>query len=270
MVPITWDHPYGNSNVREYIIYRSTSLTGDFSPVATVNLSDRGPLGNLMRDWIDTDVENDQMYLYLVRANLGSELSMSSMPVSAVPRADHFTLPNSWATTIPTIDGLIEEDEWADALKLGSVNPHSYFPVYISIKNDEDHLYIAVDDHNDNLLNPGNLLGILFDNNNDDRWDASAPSSEGTITITNSAASFTGFWGEYPNSLGADLPQNNPPGVEKGVSMASGRVQYEVALDLATSPIKAAPGSVIGFAVWVSDPSVANSFKYGNSFQMPY
>ncbi|MBD3288918.1 T9SS type A sorting domain-containing protein, partial [candidate division KSB1 bacterium] len=47
-------------------------------------------------------------------------------------------------------------------------------------------------------------------------------------------------------------------------------VQYEVALDLATSPIKAAPGSVIGFAVWVSDPSVANSFKYGNSFQMPY
>ncbi len=270
MVPVTWDHPYGNSEVREYIIDRSSNLTEGFTPVATINLSDRGPLGHLMRDWIDTDVENGHQYFYAVRANLGSKLSMSSIPDEATPRAGANFYHSNWATTIPTIDGLIEDGEWEDGQRMRTINPHSYFPVDISIKNNENHLYIAVDDYNDHMLNPGNMLGILFDNNNDDRWDVTGPSSEGMITITNSALSFAGFWGVYPNALGADVPQNNPPGIEYGVTMASGRVQYEAAFDLEASPIKSAPGSVIGFAIWISDPSVANSFKYGNSFQWPW
>lgn len=270
MVPVTWDHPYGNSEVREYVIYRSANLTEGFTPVATVNLNDRGPLGNIMRDWIDTDVVNGHQYFYAVRANLGTDLSLTSVPDEATPDGGGHILQSSWATTTPTIDGFIEDGEWTDATTVRLKNPHSYFPVDISISNDDDFLYIAVDDYNDYFLNPGDLLTIIFDLNNNGQWDATGPSREGAITITNATTTFTGFWGQYPFALGGDLPQNNPPGIQKGVTMASGHVQYEAAFDLASSPIKTIPGSIIGFAVSISDPSVANSFKYGNSTQWPW
>ncbi|MBN2029806.1 T9SS type A sorting domain-containing protein [bacterium] len=268
IVPLSWDHLYAYSDIDVYNIYRSTISGGPYDPLVTVDLSLRGVLGRQMRDYIDTDVANGTTYYYKISAVVSGYESQRSVEVSATPSAEGYEIMSGWSGTPPTIDGLITPGEWAGATSINIANPYAPSAITLYVKNDADNLYIAIDDSNDINNDPGNLLGIIFDENNDDMWDTGGPSGEGLITINNAASLFTGYWGTYPNSLGADVPIA-PAGITKYISNGSGHVQYEASFDLATSPINASPGETIGIAFMLDDPTNFYAYHYGYAAEWP-
>ncbi|MGP8321957.1 MAG: FlgD immunoglobulin-like domain containing protein [Methanosarcinaceae archaeon] len=268
IVPLSWDQIYATPGIIKYNIYRSAASGGPYTKVSSVNLSDRGVLGNLMRDWIDTDVTNGTSYYYVVTADISGRESSFSNEVSATPSSVGYDIRSGWTVSSPVIDGSISSGEWDNAVAVDITNPSAPQPITLRVMNDANNLYLAIDDLNDENINAGNMLGILFDEDHNRVWDVTGPSEEGLITINSTAASFVGYWGEYPNSLGADMPKS-APGVEKGISYASGNVQYEVRFDLTSSPLNAVPGETIGFAVWISDPGNFYPYHYGNSAEWP-
>ncbi|MBN1347887.1 T9SS type A sorting domain-containing protein [candidate division KSB1 bacterium] len=269
MVPLSWDFIYGVSDTKIYHIYRSTTSGGPYTSVATVDLSTRGVLGGSMRDWIDTGVTNGTTYYYKISAMVGSVESFKSTEVSATPSATGYEIECGWATSAPTIDGNINSSEWSAATTHDISNPSTPSTVTLYTMNDGTHLYLAIDDPNDAVIDGGNIWGFLFDEDNNDAWDASGPSNEGLLTISNAAAIFTGYWGTYPNSLGADLSKV-ATGVVKGISTTSGHVQYEASFDLTTSALNAAPGETIGFGTLLDDPSNFYLEHYGYTAEWPY
>ncbi len=112
-------------------------------------------------------------------------------------------------------------------------------------------------------------LSFLIDADDDGHWPASGPSNEGILQITDTTATFLGAWGTYPNHLGADAPRP-ASGITRGFSTASGHVQYELRLDLHSSPIHAEPGTRIGLAISVIDPNRIYPTHYGNAGEWPY
>ena len=268
IVPLSWDPLYATEGITNYNIYRSTTSGGPYTMLTSVNLSDRGILGALMRDWIDTDVTNGTTYYYAVRADISGWESPYSEEASATPYAEGYEILSNWATTSPTINGKIGSGEWNDAATIDISNPYASTPIMLYVKNDANFLYIAVDDPNDDNINEGNLIGILFDEDHNELWDETSPSSEGVITISTAAALFTGYWGKYPNYLGADIP-TSATGVDKEISDVTGHVQYEVSLDLTTSPLNAAPLETIGFGIWIDDPGNFYPYHYHNAAIWP-
>ncbi|MBN1349288.1 T9SS type A sorting domain-containing protein [candidate division KSB1 bacterium] len=268
MVPISWSHVYSVDEIRKYKIYRSLTSGGSYSLVASIDLTTRGVLGPLMRDWIDMSVANGTTYYYVVTAVVSDVESPASVEVSATPAAGLHTYQSAWATTAPDIDGEISAGEWDDATPIQIACPLVWSPVTLLVKNDENHLYLAVDDLNDEIIDPGNYLGILFDEDHNSTWDISSPSNEGLITISNAAALFTGYWGTYPNAFGASTPIT-AAGTQRAISTASGHVQYEVAFDLSTSPLNALPGETIGVGFWLNDPGNFYPTHYGYTAELP-
>ncbi|MBN1350583.1 T9SS type A sorting domain-containing protein [candidate division KSB1 bacterium] len=269
-VPLSWDHIYAYSAIDEYKIYRSTTAGGPYNLLATVDLSLRGILGRQMRDFIDTDVTNGTTYYYKISAIVSGVESFRSPEASATPSLSGHQILSSWSSpeTAPTIDGQIVPGEWADATSVNIANPYAPSPITFYVKNDTEHLYFAIDDPNDAMLDAGNLLGIIFDEDNNNAWDAGSPSNEGLITINSAAAFYTGYWGTYPNSLGIDTPIA-AGSVIKGISDTSGHIQYEAAFDLANSPLNASPGETIGLGLMIDNPSNYYAYHYGYAAEFP-
>jgi hypothetical protein len=269
MVPITWDANWGRSDISAYRIARREG-SNPYADIAVVDLSTRGILGASMRDWIDTTVVADHTYSYIIYG-LSGTTPAPSVPVVATPKAERPRIGATWAYDIPVIDGLLGPGEWADAEKVTLGNPYAPSPVILFVKYRRETtgqwLYLAVDDPNDKVIDPANGLGMLFDLNSDGKWDAAGPSKEGMISITPSGATFTGFWGKYPNALGADAVKK-ANGVMSSISTTAGNVQYEVAIDLATSPLKIT-GSGARMAFWVTDPGNFYPTHYGNAGEWP-
>jgi hypothetical protein len=266
IVPLTWDPVYGDEEVRKYRIYRSTVSGGFYDLIATVDLSAR-PLPKLMMDWIDSTVTNGTTYYYRVESD-DPDSEGYSAEVSATPAAGGHWLRSSMTYFKPVIDGVFNLNEWYDSRIIDISNPYTRYSIPLYIKYDKDKLYIAVDDSNDTVIDPANLLGILFDENENKRWDATGPSREGMISITSAGAYFTGYWGNYPNALGADLPKP-AAGIEYGITTTNGHVQYEVSLDFAASPFNTSPMSSLGFSIWIADPGNSYPYHYGNAGEWP-
>jgi hypothetical protein len=74
------------------------------------------------------------------------------------------------------IDGVLQPGEWIDAQIESMGNPYAPSPVQLYLKYAFDSgqawLCLAVDDPNDEILDPGNGLGILFDLDGSSIWDA--------------------------------------------------------------------------------------------------
>jgi hypothetical protein len=271
LVPLSWDHIYTYSSIDEYKIYRSTTPGGPYDPLATVDLSLRGVLGRQMRDYIDTDVTNGTTYYYKISAVVFGVESPKSIEVSATPSSAGHGIVSSFAATgtAPTIDGNIAADEWANATTVNIANPQALSPITLYVTNDNQYLYLAIDDPNDPILEPGNLLGITFDEDNNGMWDATGPSSEGLIaTSSSTAAVFIGYWGTYPDALGADASVP-AVGVTRAISAASGHVQYEIAFDLIISRLYIQPGATFGIAIMLDDPSNFYPYHYGYAAEWP-
>ena len=270
MVPLTWDPLYTFPNLDVYKIYRSTTSGGPYDLLATVDLSDRGVLGRRMRDYIDTDVTNGTTYYYQISAVVAGVEGPKSKAVSATPSGAGHGIVSSFAVTgtAPTIDGNLAIGEWTGAMTRNIANPYAPLPITLYVTHDNQSLYFAVDDPNDPILETDNLLGIIFDEDNNGMWDATGPSSEGLIAIRNTGSVFIGYWGTYPTSLGADASVP-AAGVTSAISAASGHVQYEIAFDLTSSQLHIQPGATFGMAVMLDDPSNFYPYHYGYAAEWP-
>lgn len=126
--------------------------------------------------------------------------------------------------------------------------------------NDARHLYIAVDDENDTTCSStsGAQLGIYFDDEpvgaHDGSWTyTECPSGEGNFWL-NPGTSPPQFSGIIQGATRCTVV-SPVSGTLKEFTNASGHVQYEVAVDLQESPLKAdtLKGDTFGFRVYVND-----------------
>ncbi len=269
-IPLSWDPVYAHPNIDEYKIYRSTTAGGPYKALASVNLAQRGLLGRQMRDYIDSDVTPGTTYYYRISAVVGGVEGPQSIEASATSADTGYTIVSSFFApgTEPTIDGQIAAGEWANATAMNIANPHALLPITLYVANNDRYLYLAVDDPNDPIIEPGNLLGILFDKDNNQEWDAASLSREGLFAINTATAVYIGYWGAYPNTLGFDAPVP-AVGVNRAITDASGHIQYEIAFDMVVSRLYLQPGATFGMAIILDDPSNYSPYHYGYAAEWP-
>ena len=265
MIPLSWDHLYGMPQIAMYHVYRSTVSGGPYTKIATVNLMDRGILGSKMLDWIDTDVENGRYYYYVVTAEASGIEGPYSTEVHASPRADGHVTESVFCNDPPNINGDITF-EWNDAELLWIDDRFIPGWVNVAILNDASHLYIAVFDNNDQVVDTYNVLRLMFDINNNGTWDAG---QDGILMITPAVTGFIPFSGTYPNNISTADVISSPVGVESSIMSTEYGMGYEISIDLTASPVQAEAGSTIGFGISLSDPSNTYPYHYGYAGEWP-
>ena len=267
MVPITWEPYYGQTDPVQFEIYRTDSPSTPLTRMATIQSPDPW-LPNKRFDWLDTTAVNGTMYYYMIGIEVAG-LAGSSKIAIATPSPEGHVLHSKWAAEVPVIDGHLSAGEWDDAAVLDISSPDAIHQVKLHVKNSDSHLYLAVDDSNDVFVEAATALGFLMDLDHNKEWDAASPSDEGAVNMSHSGGeTFHAFRGRYPDALGAAAPVP-AEGIRYLSLAASGHVQHEAAIDLTASPLKAAPGQTIGFAVWSTDPGNFYAYQYGNSGQWP-
>ncbi len=264
-VPISWDPPFGMESAKKYSIHRSTDMNGPFSPLASINLTDRGAAGALMRDYLDAAITPGTTYYYRVTCDeTGADGPSQIVKATPMPGSQSHTLHSAWTDRAPTIDGVIKEAEWNDARKINIAVPCSDHPVELYVKNNGTKLFIAADDPLDTIIDPVNQLCMLSDLDYNHLWPAGPSSNEGLLYINSTGARFIGYYGTYPDHLGANgaaLAAN----VTSLITTNSGHVQYEAAITIAHTA-----GQEIGFAAWVQDPGSIYAMHYGWAGEWPY
>jgi len=302
MIPLTWDpawnvatlktHGKKNNNsmsaygpyaqtsqmttedtVSYYKIYRSTQPGGPYSFLTEVHTDARNYSDN--EDYIDADVTNNTAYYYVITAvyTNGAESDYSA-EASAMPIAGGYHATINASQKEPVLDGFIASDEWNDAKTFDITAPGVTQTVIMYLKNDPSYLYIAVDDPNNTSASDYDLLGIYFDDDNNNTWDADNLTDEGNFWISYDNGSLTryfrGIYGVYPDSIGFVSSVTDPAGVDAQVSFSSGHIQYEVKIDLQNSVLSASPGDEIGFWLFDSDGSSSVDNYYGLNGNWPY
>jgi hypothetical protein len=218
-------------------------------------------------DYVDKSTSPDISYSYRVKAVANGLESAYSNAVSAICNTTGFvdTVPASSIT--PVIDGLIEIDEWEDALLLNITNSLGYSntpptkDVIAYMKKVGDLLYIGVRDYNDSTISIKDQLAIYFDNNNNDLWDA----GEGNIWIVQDSTKVQiknrGITGTYPDGLSFGTTSLNPNGINAKIGLNGKYREYEIAIDLTNSPIKPLDNN-IGMYIHSMDNASGNFNAY--------
>jgi outer membrane protein assembly factor BamB len=266
IIPVTWDAQFGRTDISKYKIMRSLG-SQPYSEVATVDLALRGILGSSMRDWVDSTVTPGVYYFYTVQAAEGSDTgpSLSARGIAALSNPLKH-IPYSPGN--PIIDGILQVEEWSGAAAARIDGEYAAQPITLFLQHNYPMLYLAIDDPNDTFIDPGNNLGLLFDLDHNFKWDPSGPSKEGLILISRNAATFTGYWGSYPNALGADAAKP-AVGISYSITTNSGHAQYEIAIDCSISKLATKVGYTCGLGIWLSDPSNVYASHYGNAGEWP-
>jgi hypothetical protein len=264
IVPLSWSPIYGETETRTVEIYRSRDPVMNFEMIASLDLSTR-PYPKRMLDWVDEGVTNDSAYYYVISCAGGSRFSEV---VSATPSAAGHSLRSAWSGSPVLVDGIMNEDEWADAAGLSIGNTAASESITLFVKNDADSLFVGVDDPNDPRIDPANLFVFLFDEDNDGLWDPSGMVTEGAITLTPAGLGYTPYGGDYPESLHRGALEI-PAGVMGAISANSGHVQYEMAVSLTASPLQEEAGETIGAAFWINDPNSRYPGRYGYAAEWP-
>lgn len=266
-------HNVQADTVRLYRIYRSTSPGGPYTFLASVDPSHRNYANN--EDYIDTDVINETTYYYVVTAVFtDSSESVYSPEVSATPIPDGMHVELHWSQVSPVLDGVLESGEWDDAVRLDISASGVAQPVTLYMKNDNNYLYLAVDDPNNTSDTDFNEIGLYFDDDNNNTWDADSPSTEGNFWIDfrngNTSVVFRPIWGSHPDSIHFESSISSPEGVSAAASLTSGHVLYEIRIDLRSSALTALPGEEIGLWMFNYDPDNPVDHYYGFSANWPY
>ncbi|NQT23854.1 T9SS type A sorting domain-containing protein [candidate division KSB1 bacterium] len=235
-IPLTWNAPAGGSP-QGYNLYRDSQLIA----------------GNLTRTYYrDEPVSNGQTYHYQVTAVYPGEESDFSNGFYGSAMVNGYFLNAGWASSAPTLDGTINSGEWSSAATAVMTYPGNAGTVRLYVMNNADYLYVAVDDGIDNSLDHNDTFGLVFDNNHNRELPSSGPSSEGLIQIFwNGSASnaYMGASGFFPDNLNYD-DWMTPAGVDQGIALSSGHMQYEGRINLDTSPLQSSPGNSVGMAFY--------------------
>lgn len=283
MVPLTWDPPAGTTTSRasradtlvSYRVYRSTVSGGPYTMIADVDVS--GRTYNDHEDYIDTTVLNDTTYYYVLTAFYSDTTeSPYSDEVTATPAPDSvMTKQLSYSGWIPTLDGVITDAEWGDAVKIPIQAVSTLDSIFLYMKSDETHLYIAVDDPNNTHDADDNNLDIWFDDDFNHTWDPTINTTEGAFLISykNSDSIKVRFhptYGSYPNNINFNTNELWPAGVNANASLTSGHMQWEVSIDLQNSYLTAAQGDTVGLFVTEYDGYTYIDHYYNDSGDWPY
>lgn len=246
-----------------YNIYRSTSLNGTYSQIAS----------NINRQYYrDKTVTNGTPYFYRIRAVYsGSVESEGSVADEATPSGmGNFTTAD-WKFITPILDGQIEEDEWLNAATVDITAPGEASTVTLYSYHFNNYLYIAVNDAGNTSLDEEDQIGIYFDKDHDFSWPDPDLDQEGSFWLywnpSSVIAKFRGLGGRWPMNMSwAD--QVNAAGVTCAISMSttSGNVQYEVSVDLSGSKLNITPPQQIGLYLYGLDmPSERFSAHWPNA-----
>jgi hypothetical protein len=248
----------GTALVDGYNVYRSISSVSGFTCIAS---------GISHQYYRDSDIDNGQTYYYKVTAAAGADESDFSGIASATAVSNGYTIQSGWATTTPTLDGTINTTEWSHAQKTSILYPGYTGAVTLYCMNNEQNLFIAVDDGRDTQLDNLDQVALFFDDNLDREWPLTEPSGEGNLwfawnsTTTSAFSLFGPRRGVWPANLTWDT-RTTPTGVTVAISAGSGHLKYEGSIDLTTSPLNGSPGATIGFLTFTYDQSKS----YFNSF----
>jgi hypothetical protein len=190
-------------------------------------------------------------------------ISSVCLVASTDAHAPGFEIYSPWASSPPTIDGTISAEEWDNAWTADIADTGIMSNVTLYVMNDARYLYIAVDDENDTTCLPdsGAQLGIYFD-------DEPAGAHDGAWTYTECPSGEGNFWlnpGTSPPQFSGIIQGvvrctvvSPVSGVSKEFTNSSGHLQYEVAIDLEESPLKAdtLKGDTFGFRIYVYNQDV--------------
>ena len=125
-------------------------------------------------------------------------------------------------------------------------------PVTMWLMNDEQFLYVALEDLNQTQP-ASNFLRLYFDRDNNNTWDATSPSMEGDFVFDDFGGEtrirFRRWIGDYPSATVESFTDDSA-GVTAVLSAASGHLAFETAIDLTQSALLVSPDSTFGFRVF--------------------
>ena len=231
----------------EYNIYRAPAAAGPYSLIAS----------NVDKQYYrDQTVTNGVEVFYKIKAVYNGVEGAFSPVVSATPQADGWEMTAPWKFNTPVINGQIQPDEWSNAQSVVITRPGVSQPVTAYVFNDDQYLYLAVDDAADPSMSIDDQIGVYFDQNLNLRWGASSSAEEGNFWIYNSPSGvrslYRGLRGWWPFEI-TWAEAAEAAGVEASMSAAAGHVQYEARIDLSASALDAAPGSSVGIYLYSHD-----------------
>jgi len=236
-----------DANTLTYNVYRTTSSGGDYYKVA-YNLSHTY--------YRDQFASNGQTYYYKVTAEINETESTFSPTANATPTENGYQVNLRWAAPIPTIDGILSTGEWSNAGSCNIIYPGESGTITMYLMNDENYLYLAVDDPTDTNLDTYDTIGLFFDEDYNRIWPASANGAEGLLRFyyenSETTAWYQGFYGTWPDISGQSWAAVS--GVNAAISATSGHLQYEARIDLENSPVNPAD-KTMGWGVYMWEGS---------------
>ncbi len=209
--------------------------------------------------FLDHSVENDRIYYY--KAGLVNEnqtLDTSDYTV-VIPSKIHHLLPSPLSGFSPVIDGRLDSAEWHDAQQLVITNHmgvNGFMPdsqVYLYLKNDNNFLYMGIEDFNDDL-SLWSEIGIYLDYNHDKSWPVDSGGHEGNFYLKynrgRAKVSFRPLFGQLPNVYSASI-DTLVEGIEFAASAPKGHAHWEVKVSLNDGYFIAKEGDTLGIRLYV-------------------
>jgi hypothetical protein len=157
-------------------VYRSLASGGPYIKIATVNSS--------INSYIDSAVFPLKNYYYVI--NRFNETGQTVYSNEALGKVSDslltFSLSAPQSPNVPTIDGIINPAEWADAFKVdisdvfgysgGTPKPQGSVFMYLKFSQETKMLYVAGEDFLNTSLDNNEGFGFYLDDNNNDKFEA--------------------------------------------------------------------------------------------------
>jgi hypothetical protein len=169
------------------------------------------------------------------------------------------------AATIPTIDGIVNTSEWADALAINGVQVTSSGNV-VYLKNDACYLYFGGIIDNSGASATGNcaMINVWFDLNQNGTWDNLPTGIDGNLAFsmptstTNASFGHPGLGGDW--ALSSGRLRYHRPWYSAGVTVPTSQIflartqqgtltHVEAKIDLANSPLKMQGGVPVNMRI---------------------
>lgn len=229
-----------DNTLLSYNIYRSNTTGGPYTLIAS----------NVNRQYYrDETVTNGNTYYYVVTTVYDAGESGYSTENSAAPVENGYCIKAGWTETSPTLDGIIDANEWAAATVVDITAPGISQSVTLYVMNSNDRLYLAIDDFENTTFDEEDRTGIYFDVNHDHEWPQSSSSDEGNFWVIWRAAAvklqYRGSYGWWPGNWHYD-PIVDALGIDANISGNSGHVQYEVEINF----LNTSAGDIVGFSTY--------------------
>lgn len=229
-VELRWEEC--QESLQGYNIYRKDNINSNFDePIATVD-SDKNTYN-------DETAIPTKTYYYAVTAIIDEnvETPFSNIEEGYASTGFLTDVIEVYNGSVPTIDGILTADEWADAFKADisdftgiseGIDPIG--TVYLYLKTDGNKLYMAIVDYADTELSENDCLALYFDDNNDHVYPQDGDNSEGNYWFKYSGGTgIMQYRPIYANGSVGDVAQIND--AEVAFSDAAGHVTGEFVLE---------------------------------------